>query len=108
MRQFYVYLLECSDGSYYTGVTNDLLRRVTEHQEGFNKSCYTYTKRPVILKHCMPFEYINDAISVEKKLIKWLRAKKTAFFQKDWKTLHEKAICKNNTSHKLRSSGDET
>ena len=108
MRQFYVYLLECSDGSYYTGVTNDLSRRMIEHQEGFDESCYTYSKRPVNLKHYMTFEYINDAISVEKKLKKWSRAKKIAFFQKDWETLHEKAECKNSTSHKLKSSGDET
>jgi len=39
---------------------------------------------------------------------KWSRAKKVAYFRKDWKTLHEKARCQNSTSHKLRSSEDET
>ena len=101
-------MLECSDGSYYTGVTNDLSRRVIEHQDGIDESCYTYGKRPVTLMKYLIFEYINDAISVEKKLKKWSRAKKTAYFTKDWETLHEKAKCKNATSHKLRSSEDET
>ncbi len=71
-------------------------------------SCYTYTRRPVSLRYYITFEYINDAISVEKKLKKWSRAKKEAYFKKDLKTLHEMAKCRNNTSHKLRSSGDET
>ncbi len=108
MREYYVYLLECGDGTYYTGVTNDLSRRIVEHQQGLDIGCYTYTRRPITLKHYITFEYINDAISVEKKLKKWSRAKKVAYFKKDWETLHEKAICNNNTSHKLRSSGDET
>lgn len=100
MRQYYVYLLQCSDGSFYTGVTNDLSRRIVEHQQGFDQNCYTYKRRPVTLKHYLTFEYINDAIYVEKKLKKWSRAKKVACFQKDWKLVHEKAKCKNSSSHK--------
>ena len=41
-----VYILECSDGSYYTGITNDLDRRVQEHNEG-GASRYTRSRRPV-------------------------------------------------------------
>lgn len=104
MREYYVYLLECSDGSCYTSVTNDISRRIIEHQQGFDISCCTYSRRPVSLKNYLIFKYINDAISVEKKLKKWSRAKKEAYFKKDLKTLHEKAECSNNTSHKLRSS----
>lgn len=108
MGLYYVYLLECCDGSFYTGVTNDLTRRMIEHQQGADKECYTYSRHPVTLKHYLTFEYINDAIFVEKKLKKWSRAKKVAYFTKDWKTLHEKSKCMNATSHKLRSSEDET
>ena len=108
MRLYYVYLLECCDGSFYTGVTNDLTRRMLEHQHGSDKGCYTYSRRPVTLKHYLTFEYINDAISIDKKLKKWSRAKKAAYFKKDWKTLHEEAKCINVTSHNLRSSVDET
>lgn len=108
MKVYYVYLLECSDGSCYVGVTNDLSMRITGHQQGFDKNCYTYKRRPVILKHYLVFDYIHDAIYVEKKLKKWSRTKKIAYFQKDWNTLHQKVACKNKTSHKNRSSGAET
>ena len=108
MRDYYVYLLECDDGTYYVGVTNDLTRRIMEHQEGFDQSCYTYDRRSVVLKQYLTFKYIHEAIEVEKKLKKWSRAKKLAYFQKDIATLHEKAACRNETSHKNRSSGAET
>ncbi len=45
-----LYILECSDGSFYTGVTNDLDRRLRAHQEG-TASRYTRTRRPVVLLH---------------------------------------------------------
>lgn len=113
MKCYYVYLLECHDGSYYVGVTNDLSNRMIVHQEGFNQNCYTYTKRPVLLKYYKTFQYINDAIYYEKKIKKWSRAKKKAFFQNDWETMHEKSACNNSSSHKNldstnRSSEDET
>ena len=58
MNCYYVYLLECRDGSYYVGVTNDLSNRMIAHQIGFNQNCYTYTRRPVLLKYnpVMPSE----------------------------------------------------
>ena len=84
-----------------------------EHQIGFNKNCYTYKRRPVLLKYYKTFQYINDAIYFEKKIKKWSRVKKKAFFQNDWDTMHEKSECKNSSSHKNLdrtngSSGDET
>jgi predicted GIY-YIG superfamily endonuclease len=45
-----LYILECSDGSFYTGVTNDVDRRLRAHQEG-TASRYTRTRRPVVLVH---------------------------------------------------------
>lgn len=110
--EYYVYLLECSDGLFYIGVTNDLGRRVLEHQGGENPNCFTYERRPVILKYYMVFDYIDEAINYEKKLKKYSRAKKIALFKKDWVTMHKKAKCKNASSHENnpndRSSGDET
>lgn len=102
---YYVYLLECSDGLYYVGLTNDLSRRICEHQEGINPKCYTYTRRPVILKYYLIYDYIKDAINIEKKIKRWSRAKKEAFFKKDWKTMHEKAKCKNSSSHENHDAG---
>ncbi|MCC8410252.1 GIY-YIG nuclease family protein [Mucilaginibacter sp. UR6-1] len=40
-NQYFVYIIKCNDGSYYTGVTNDVDRRFQEHQQGVNVSCYT-------------------------------------------------------------------
>ena len=71
MREYYVYLLECGDGSYYVGVTNDLTRRIIEHQEGFDKSCYTYERRPLVVEHYLAFKYVHEAFEVAKKLKKW-------------------------------------
>ncbi len=92
-------MLECSDGSYYVGVTNDLWRRITEHQQGLDPNCYTHGKRPLSLKNYLEFDYIIDAINTEKKLKKWSRAKKEAYFKRDWQSLREKARCKNPSSH---------
>jgi putative endonuclease len=46
---YLVYILECSDGSYYTGSTDDVQKRLWQHQEGMEVSSYTYTRRPVKL-----------------------------------------------------------
>ena len=55
MKSYFVYILECSDQSYYTGVTNEVERRVAEHQYGLNLKCYTYKRRPVTLKFVEQF-----------------------------------------------------
>jgi putative endonuclease len=47
---WHLYILRCGDGSFYTGVTTDIERRVGEHQKG-NASRYTRTRRPVVLVH---------------------------------------------------------
>ena len=57
MKQYFVYILKCNDGTYYTGVKNDIDRRLFEHQSGFNKNSYTYFRRPINLVFC---EFFND------------------------------------------------
>jgi putative endonuclease len=99
---FFVYLLECNDGTYYIGVTNNLNRRLREHQEGIVSGCFTFSRRPVRLKYYLVFDNIYEAIKVEKKLKKWSKAKKDAYFKKDWEDLHELSRCKNLTSFKNR------
>ena len=44
---YVVYLLECADGTFYTGVTTDMARRLTEHNEGVRGAKYTKARRPV-------------------------------------------------------------
>ena len=86
-NNYSVYILECIDGSYYTGVTNDLERRLWEHDTGFNIGCYTYSKRPVKLKYYETTNDIKQAILREKQLKGWSRKKKQALFKEDWEEI---------------------
>jgi putative endonuclease len=78
MKTMYVYLLNCSDGTYYTGVTNNLERRLEEHQSGLNKDSYTYRRRPLKLVYHETFDSPLQAITFEKRLKKWSSKKKEA------------------------------
>lgn len=40
-KQYHVYILKCSDESYYTGITNNIDKRIQEHKEGIDRKCYT-------------------------------------------------------------------
>jgi putative endonuclease len=89
MKYMYVYILECADGSFYTGVTNKSERRLLEYKEGINKDSYTYSRRPLKMIYC---EYLidpNQAIIWEKRIKKWSRRKKEALISKEWKSLVE-------------------
>ena len=91
MRQYHVYILQCSDTSYYVGVTNNLERRLSEHNDGLNKKCYTHSRRPVIIMYAEEFQYIRDAISWEKQLKGWGRKKKEALFIHNWNEIKKLA-----------------
>lgn len=84
---YYVYILQCADGSYYTGMTNSMDRRLAEHEKGLISTCYTYNRRPVVLKYCQDFQYVNDAIRREKQIQKWSRKKKEALINGDFEEL---------------------
>jgi len=49
---YYVYMLECSNGAYYTGYTNDIKRRYQEHLDGSHKSKYTRSFPPIRIAAC--------------------------------------------------------
>ena len=83
----YVYILKCSDDSYYTGFTNDLERRMIEHAEGRNPNCYTFNKRPVLLIYSEYFSNVNHAINREKQIQRWSRKKKEALIAGDMDAL---------------------
>ncbi|NJB82684.1 GIY-YIG nuclease family protein [Wenyingzhuangia aestuarii] len=95
----YVYILECSDGTYYTGSTRNLERRLAEHQskKGAN---YTKTRLPVKLVFQEEFLNIADAFYYEKKIKKWSQAKKKAMIENNWKLLPLLSECKNDTHFK--------
>ncbi len=91
----YVYILECSDGSYYTGVTNNLERRLYDHNNDEDTRHYTYSRRPVKLVYTYHFTNPDDAILHEKKLKKWSRQKKKALINGDIDLLKSLSCCRN-------------
>ncbi len=77
MPRSYVYILECSDGTYYTGSTRDLWQRIREHRDG-EAANYTRRRRPVVLVYYEVFERIDEAFEREKQIQGWRRDKKEA------------------------------
>ncbi|MCG8697150.1 MAG: GIY-YIG nuclease family protein [Bacteroidales bacterium] len=99
MKIFYVYILKCSDKTYYTGITNNLERRIKEHREGINITAYTYKRSPIELVYFEIFQFPNEAIAFEKQIKKWSRKKKEALIERNYNKLKEYARCNNDTSH---------
>ena len=99
MKYYFVYILKCSDDSYYTGVTNNMERRLYEHQNGENPQAFTHNKRPVKLVLCEEYQDINQAIAFEKQIKGWTRKKKEAIIKGNWEKLKELAVCNNKSSH---------
>jgi len=83
MKSYYVYILKCSDNSYYTGFTNNLERRIQEHNDGLSLTCYTYDKRPLELVYQTVFSNPKNAIAFEKQIKGWSRKKKEALINGD-------------------------
>jgi len=74
-----LYILECSDGSYYTGTTRKRMDdRLGEHVSGYFRTCYTYNRRPVTLVFVQDFQRIEDPIACERQIKGWSRRKKQA------------------------------
>jgi predicted GIY-YIG superfamily endonuclease len=86
MEFFYIYILKCSDGSYYTGHTDNLENRISEHQSGRHLG-YTSSRLPVQLVFSELFESRDAAFKVEHQIKKWSRIKKEALINKDFKLL---------------------
>lgn len=87
MKFYYVYIVECSDKSFYIGITSNLERRIYEHNAGLKKDSYTFTRRPVDLKWFEKFTNPEEAIKVEKQLKGWSRRKKIALIEENWEKL---------------------
>jgi predicted GIY-YIG superfamily endonuclease len=83
MKPFWVYMLRCSDGLYYTGHTDDLDRRFAEHQSG-ELHGFTSTRRPVELVYASEMPTRDEAINREMQLKNWSQAKKEALIRSDW------------------------
>jgi putative endonuclease len=86
-RKYWLYMVRCRDGSYYTGVTSNPDRRVAQHNLGTDEGAYTYTRRPVELVFASSFPTPDEAIFMEKRIQGWSRAKKEALIRGDWAAL---------------------
>jgi len=93
----YVYILKCSDNSYYTGSTKNIEARLWQHQNGQGAN-HTRKHLPVELVFVEQFERIDDAFAREKQIQGWSRKKKEALMVGDFNRLHELAKCRNTTS----------
>jgi putative endonuclease len=87
MKTYYVYILKCSDNSFYTGFTSNLENRFVEHQTGKHPDSYTFKRRPLELVFYATFTEVTMAIDTEKQLKKWSREKKEALINGDFESL---------------------
>ena len=95
MKPFFVYLLRCSDGSYYCGQTDDIENRLQQHYAG--EIGYTSTRKPVVLVWQGEFDTRVGAIAFERQLKGWSRAKKEALIAGDWDRIQQLAKSKTST-----------
>ncbi|MBO6235443.1 MAG: GIY-YIG nuclease family protein [Schwartzia sp.] len=77
----YAYIVECADGTLYSGWTNDLEKRIAAHNAGQGAK-YTRSRRPVTLRYYEEFEDKSEALRRECALKKMSRAKKQALIEK--------------------------
>ncbi|WP_034257737.1 GIY-YIG nuclease family protein [Altibacter lentus] len=87
MKIYYVYILECADNTYYTGISSNLSKRLSEHISGKHPDSYTYSRRPVSLVFHCTFTEVSIAIATEKQIKKWSRAKKEALIDGRFESL---------------------
>lgn len=106
MNLFYVYILRCADNSYYTGITNNLERRLQEHINGLDPKAYTFFRRPVELVYREIFNDPEQAIAWEKQVKGWNRKKKEAVIAGEWDVLPELAKSKND-SRRIKKGTEE-
>jgi putative endonuclease len=90
---WWVYILECVDNSYYTGRTQNIDRRLSEHQRGIGCR-YTKNRRPVKLAGCWQMDDESLAYNLEFQIKGWSRSKKQALIQGDYALLQELAKSK--------------
>ncbi len=83
---FYVYILRCTDGSYYAGHTDNLEKRLAAHQSGEIQG-YTYSRRPVRVVFMQEFPSREDAFLRERQIKGWSRRKKEALIRGGWECL---------------------
>lgn len=100
MKELFVYILKCSDQSYYVELTNNVNKRFEEHSLGLHVHSYTHSKRPLELMWFNKFSSELEAIEWEKKIKNWTRKKKEALINGNFELLKNLSECKNETHFK--------
>ena len=99
---YYIYILLCKDNSYYVGLTNDLTRRLEDHNKGIYPRCYTFKRRPVTLVYYETSPFVVDAAQRETQLKKWSRDKKKMLIEQNYHKLMLLAECQNLSHDKYK------
>ncbi len=86
MKSFHLYILRCSDGSYYTGHTDNIEKRISQHKMGFGDS-YVSSRLPIQVVFASAFNTRYEALEMEQRIKKWSRSKKEALIRGDWQSL---------------------
>ncbi len=84
---FWVYILQCSDNSYYTGHTDNLELRLHQHDNKVFRTCYTASRLPAKLAYSEQYPSRIEALRAEKQIQGWSRKKKEALISGDWEKL---------------------
>jgi tRNA/rRNA methyltransferase len=92
MKDFWVYIVRCRDGSLYTGHTDDLELRIAKHNAGTFDG-YTAQRKPVVLVFSHAVASRIEALELEMQLKGWSRPKKEALIRRDWAAIHQLARC---------------
>ncbi len=99
---FWVYILKCVDGSYYTGHTDNLEIRINQHKTG-ECAGYTATRLPLEFIWSQEFNTREEALAAERQIKGWSRKKKEAMMRGDWAEVSRLAQSK--SAHPSTSSG---
>jgi putative endonuclease len=89
-RAFYVYILASDSRELYVGITNNLIRRITEHRQGADPYRYVFRHETTRLVHVEAAGEARDAIRREKQLKSWTRRRKLALIEStnpEWEDL---------------------
>ncbi|PTQ87938.1 GIY-YIG nuclease family protein [Agitococcus lubricus] len=95
----YLYILQCADGSYYTGSTTNIQLRLWQHQQGEGAK-HTAKRLPVKLVYTEEFDRIDAAFYREKQVQGWSRKKKEALIVGKFNQLPSLSQCQNQSHYK--------
>ena len=104
MVMAYVYILECADGSFYTGSTRYLEKRLQEHQQG-EGARHTAKRLPVRLVYWEEWPHVEVAFEREKQIQGWSRKKKQALIAGEFARLPELSTCQNSSHFRYCRAG---